>query len=51
MGLDGSPASKEALHWAAGQAKMVGAELQAVTAWQQPVSYGYVCPEQEGSLM
>ena len=42
MGLDGSPASKEALRWAAGQAKMVGAELQAVTAWQQPVSYGYL---------
>ena len=51
MGLDGSLASKEALRWAAGQAKVVGGELLAVTAWRQPVTYGYVCPEQEGSLM
>lgn len=42
MGLDGSPASKEALRWAVGQAKVVGAELLAVMAWRQPVSYGYL---------
>ncbi len=40
VGVDGSPASVEALRWAARQAGLTGAVLEAVTSWQLPTSYG-----------
>ncbi|MEI6621545.1 MAG: universal stress protein [Actinomycetes bacterium] len=36
VGVDGSPASREALFWAAKEAEMKGARLHAVQAWQPP---------------
>ncbi len=40
VGIDGSPASIEAVRWAAGYARMTGADLEAVTSWQPPTGYG-----------
>src|SRR5690349_9093010 len=40
VGVDGSPAARSALRWAAGQATLVGAGLVAVTAWEFPLMYG-----------
>jgi nucleotide-binding universal stress UspA family protein len=40
VGVDGSPASIEAIRWAAGQAALTGGVLVAVTAWSIPASYG-----------
>lgn len=40
VGVDGSPSSKAALRWALQQAKATGAEVEAVYAWQYPVSFG-----------
>jgi nucleotide-binding universal stress UspA family protein len=40
VGVDGSPASLCALEWAAGQASLIGAVVEAVTAWQYPAAYG-----------
>ena len=42
-GVDGSEDSKEALRWAARQARFTGAELHAVIAWQVPFTI-YVVP-------
>ncbi len=36
VGVDGFGDSKEALRWAARQARLTGAEVHAVTAWQVP---------------
>jgi nucleotide-binding universal stress UspA family protein len=44
VGIDGSPSSNEALDWAILQAQLTGAVLQAVTAWEYPVSFGYIAP-------
>jgi nucleotide-binding universal stress UspA family protein len=41
VGVDGSDSSKQALAWAVEQAALTGAEVDAVAAWQIPVSYGY----------
>jgi nucleotide-binding universal stress UspA family protein len=41
VGVDGSPSSKSALAWAIGQAKLTGAVVEAVTAWDYPATYGY----------
>jgi len=41
VGVDGSPSSKAALAWAIGQAKLTGAAVEAVTAWDYPATYGY----------
>jgi nucleotide-binding universal stress UspA family protein len=41
VGVDGSPSSKAALAWAIGQAKLTGAVVEAVTAWDYPATYGY----------
>jgi nucleotide-binding universal stress UspA family protein len=41
VGVDGSAVSKDALAWAAGQARLSSAELLAITAWRPPVTYGY----------
>ncbi len=42
VGVDGSEASKDALRWAARQARLTGAELRAVCAWQMPTGYGWI---------
>jgi nucleotide-binding universal stress UspA family protein len=39
VGVDGSPTSEQALHWAAEQARLTGRELHAVVAWDFPVTY------------
>ncbi|MFD8596000.1 universal stress protein [Kitasatospora sp. NPDC059646] len=41
VGVDGSPASVDALRWAVGQAHAVGAAVEAVTAWQHPNAPGW----------
>jgi len=44
VGVDGSVSSKAALAWAARQARLTGAVVEAVTAWEFPASYGYPAP-------
>ncbi len=44
VGVDGSAASKDALRWAADYAALIGGDLQAVAAWQWPVSLGMAMP-------
>lgn len=39
VGVDGSPSSTAALRWAVGQAKLTGARVQAVAAWEYPTYY------------
>ncbi|GAA4990583.1 universal stress protein [Kitasatospora paranensis] len=41
VGVDGSPSSNAALRWAARQAGLSGASLDAVIAWEYPVTYGW----------
>ena len=41
VGVDGSPASVEALRWATRQAQLTGDSVEAVIAWQPPTTYGY----------
>lgn len=42
VGVDGSEASRDALAWAAGQARLSGASLEVVTGWQvSPAPYSY----------
>lgn len=36
VGVDGSPASRDAVAWAAKQAKLTGASLRAVASWRWP---------------
>ena len=48
VGVDGSPASIKALSWAIRQAKLTGAEVEAVTAWSFPVGYGMAPVGDEG---
>lgn len=36
-GVDGSPSSREALHWAVRQAGLTGGAVDAVIAWHYPV--------------
>lgn len=42
VGVDGSEPSKDALRWAAGQARLTGAEVHALTTWELPAGYGFV---------
>jgi len=44
VGVDGSAGSKEALRFAARQARFIGAEVDAVIAWQYPAFYGWAPP-------
>jgi nucleotide-binding universal stress UspA family protein len=44
VGVDGSEPSKSALRWAARFAAMSGGAIEAVLAWQPPVSYGGAYP-------
>jgi nucleotide-binding universal stress UspA family protein len=41
VGVDGSPASVDALRWAAQQAALTGASLETVTSWSYPTTYGF----------
>ena len=36
VGVDGSDGSRNAVHWAAEQARLTGAELRAVASWRWP---------------
>jgi nucleotide-binding universal stress UspA family protein len=44
VGVDGSAPSKAALTWAARQARLTGATVEAIIAWQYPATYGYTMP-------
>ncbi len=44
VGVDGSESSKEALRWAARQARVTGAKVRAVMAWEYPTSFGWAPP-------
>jgi nucleotide-binding universal stress UspA family protein len=41
VGIDGSPASMAAARWAAKQARLTGATLDALTSWEWPQNYGW----------
>jgi nucleotide-binding universal stress UspA family protein len=41
VGVDGSASSKAALAWAVGQARYTGAAVEAVTAWEFGLTYGF----------
>ena len=41
VGVDGSDCSKAALTWAITQARLTGANVEAVSAWRDPAMYGY----------
>ena len=41
VGVDSSHGSRAALRWALNQARLTGATVEAVTAWQDPIAYGY----------
>jgi len=42
VGVDASENGQIALRWALQQARLMGAELHAVTAWEVSAAYGYV---------
>ena len=44
VGVDGSVPSKAALAWAVKQARLTGAAVEAVIAWELPATYGYPVP-------
>ncbi len=44
VGVDGSVPSRAALAWAAGQARLTGAVVEAVIAWVYPAVYGHRVP-------
>jgi nucleotide-binding universal stress UspA family protein len=44
VGVDGSASSKAALAWAARQARLTGATVEAIIAWEYPATYGYAMP-------
>jgi nucleotide-binding universal stress UspA family protein len=48
VGVDGSPASIDALRWAADYARLAGAPLLAVSAWHWPVAMVVSVPVPEG---
>jgi nucleotide-binding universal stress UspA family protein len=48
VGIDGSPASLDALGWAAGQAALTSASLEVVMTWGWPASYGWAMPIPSG---
>jgi nucleotide-binding universal stress UspA family protein len=44
VGIDGSPASLDALSWAARQADLTGDSLEVVAAWEWPTSAEWTLP-------
>jgi nucleotide-binding universal stress UspA family protein len=47
VGVDGSGCSKDALRWAARQAELTGAAVDAVMAWHFPAFYGWAPADSE----
>lgn len=41
VGIDGSPESKDALRWAADEARATGATVDAVISWDMPTGFGW----------
>lgn len=41
VGVDGSDSSKDALRWAAKQARLTGAAVHAIATWDFPTGYGW----------
>ncbi|MFJ5228422.1 universal stress protein [Kitasatospora sp. NPDC088391] len=50
VGVDGSPSSVDALRWALVQARAVGADVEAVTAWQHPSAPGWAGHPADGDF-
>jgi nucleotide-binding universal stress UspA family protein len=48
VGVDGSPASRDALRWAADYARLTGGPLQAISVWHWPVSMVVSVPIPDG---
>lgn len=48
VGVDGSESAIAALEWAARQAQLSHSELDAMTVWEWPKSYGFATPVPEG---
>jgi nucleotide-binding universal stress UspA family protein len=57
VGIDGSPASIAAAHWAAKEAHFTGADLEVLTTWEWPQNYGWSIypseydPERDGQVI
>jgi len=47
VGVDGSDCSKDALRWAARQAELTGATVDAIITWRFPAFYGWAPVGQE----
>ncbi|WP_380281738.1 universal stress protein [Kitasatospora purpeofusca] len=41
VGVDGSPASEQALRWAVDYARLTGGTVHAIAAWEYPAFYGW----------
>ncbi|MFG3055173.1 universal stress protein [Kitasatospora sp. NPDC048239] len=41
VGVDGSPASEQALRWAVDYARLTGGAVHAIAAWEYPAFYGW----------
>ena len=50
VGVDGSECSKTALAWALTQARLTGAQIEAVTTWQEPAMYGFTYASAPGTF-
>jgi nucleotide-binding universal stress UspA family protein len=50
VGVDGSESSRDALLWGARQARLSGADLHALCAWDLPVGYGFAPDDSWSSL-
>lgn len=48
VGIDGSPASIEALDWAGRQATLTHSALEMITTWEWPTTYGWAMYFPEG---
>jgi len=48
VGIDGSPTSTAVAEWAAHQAELTGATLEALMTWEWPTSYGWSLPIPSG---
>jgi nucleotide-binding universal stress UspA family protein len=44
VGVDGSPGAVRALEWAESYARATGADIELVTSWTYPTSYGVAVP-------